>query len=83
MMENALSNLISDKTLVQIQGKELILFKKAAISGLGFASFSVLHLVNSIFANGGYLLYDGVMEVFRTYYQNPVIEFGLVLHCIN
>jgi len=59
---------ISNKTLSKLQ----------AVSGLAFGTFASLHLCNTITANLGYKTYNGVMNVFRIYYQNPVVELVVV-----
>jgi len=57
----------SDRTLIRIQ----------AASGAVFASFATLHLANSMIANFGHHMYDGLQELLRHFYQNPLVEISL------
>lgn len=73
-----MESLISENTLAVLQ----------AGSGLAFSSFLALHLTNALFAHGGDMAYDGVLDVFRYFYQNkftePVLIFGsLGLHIFS
>lgn len=65
---------LDDKTLSKIQ----------VASGGIFASFLGLHLINTMSALGGQLLYDGLQDVFRGYYQTklaePVLLGSLTVH---
>jgi len=49
-----------------------------AASGIAFASFLALHLLNALFANTGQGAYDEVLRVFRIFYQHPLIEPTLI-----
>ncbi len=60
---------ISERRLAQAQ----------AISGLAFASFLVLHLVNTMLASLGQGTYDGYQRAIRHYYQAPGIELALIV----
>jgi len=59
-----MESLISEPTLKKIQ----------AGSGMVFSTFLSLHLTNTILSNNGQLFYDEIQRMFRTYYQNPIIE---------
>jgi hypothetical protein len=59
----------SEKNLARVQ----------AISGLVFATFLVLHLVNTALAPAGQAAYDGFQRAARRFYQIPVIEAALIL----
>jgi len=48
-------------------------------SGLAFATFLFLHLINSISSHKGQAFYDTVQSKFRLYYQNPFVEIVIVL----
>lgn len=60
---------LSEATLVRIQ----------AVSGLLFASFLALHLLNTAVAPFGQGSYDGLQQALRLYYQFPVVELVAVL----
>jgi len=49
-----------------------------AISGLLFASFLILHLINTALAAAGQDVYDGWQRAMRWYYQFPVVEIVCV-----
>ena len=53
-----------------------------AISGLGFATFSVLHLSGHLLANISFDLSNKALFIFREYYQTPVIEIVIVGGCL-
>jgi len=59
-----IESLISEPTLIKIQ----------AGSGVVFSTFLSLHLTNTIVSHNGQLFYDEIQRIFRTYYQNPIIE---------
>jgi len=59
-----MESLISEPTLIKIQ----------AGSGVVFSTFLSLHLTNTIVSNNGQLFYDEIQRIFRTFYQNPIIE---------
>jgi len=59
---------ITDKTLIRVQ----------AVSGLLFATFLVLHLLNTMSAVLGQSIYDGVQTTLRWYYQFPIVEIVCV-----
>lgn len=59
---------VNDKTLVRVQ----------AVSGLMFATFLVLHLLNTMSAVLGQSMYDAVQRTFRWYYQFPLVEIVCV-----
>lgn len=63
------STTISDKALIRAQ----------AGSGLAFAVFLALHLINLVAASLGQATYDAVQDAFRVYYQFPLVEIVLVL----
>jgi succinate dehydrogenase/fumarate reductase cytochrome b subunit len=50
-----------------------------AISGLLFGIFAALHLVNQMLAPAGPETYDTVQRAIRPFYQNPLIELGVVI----
>ena len=50
-----------------------------AASGLAFATFLALHLVNTAVAPAGPEAYDGFQSAARAFYQQPIVEIGLVL----
>jgi len=56
---------------------EGVLIRIQALSGAAFATFATIHLANSVSANFGYHLYDGLQELLRKYYQNPIVEISL------
>jgi len=56
-----------------------VLKKMQAASGLVFATFLFLHLINSISSHKGQVFYDTVQSKFRLYYQNPFVEIVIVL----
>jgi len=56
-----------------------VLKKLQAASGLTFATFLFLHLINSISSHKGQVFYDTVQSKFRLYYQNPFVEIVIVL----
>ena len=58
-----------DKSLIKIQ----------AISGIVFATFLILHLVNMTIAMLGQAAYDSFQRAMRWYYQFPVTEIVVVL----
>ena len=60
---------VDDKSLIKIQ----------AISGLVFATFLILHLVNMAIAMFGQVAYDSFQRAMRWYYQFPVAEIVVVL----
>jgi succinate dehydrogenase/fumarate reductase cytochrome b subunit len=64
---------ISERTLARAQ----------AVSGLVFAVFLLLHLVNLGAAVAGQPTYDRTMATVRGYYQLPVVELVLVLGAAN
>lgn len=45
-------------------------------SGLVFATYAGLHIVNTMTANLGFNAYEATLRSFRRYYQNPVFEAG-------
>ena len=51
-----------------------------AYSGLAFSTFTALHLTNHFIAIGSKDIsqHTKCMHLFRTYYQSPVIEIGVV-----
>ena len=59
---------ITDRTLIRVQ----------AVSGLLFATFLVLHLLNTMSAVLGQSIYDGVQSTLRLYYQFPLVEIVCV-----
>ena len=72
---------LSERNLIQIQGLiDWIALPKVyhciAKSGLFFGAFLTLHLTNILSAHFGHTLYDGGLELFRKYYQHPVVESG-------
>lgn len=60
---------MSERTLVRAQ----------AGSGLAFALFAIVHLVNTLLAPFGAATYDSVQGALRAVYQEPWVELGLVL----
>jgi succinate dehydrogenase/fumarate reductase cytochrome b subunit len=60
---------IPERRLAQIQ----------AVSGLAFATFLAIHLVNTAIAALGQLHYDAYQRAMRLYYQAPGIELLLVV----
>ena len=67
-MTNA-ADVTGNRTLVRVQ----------AISGLLFALFLLVHLVNQMLATLGPATYDGAQRVLRRGYQAPGIEIVLVI----
>jgi hypothetical protein len=65
-------------------GKKNDLQSQAA-SGNLFGTFLALHLTNHATAIFGHLLYDGVLEFFRLYYQHPIVEPSMFILslCVN
>ena len=59
---------ISERTLIRTQ----------AVSGLVFATFLVLHLVNSMTSLAGQSTFDGTMRAVRHYYQFPLVEVAII-----
>ncbi|MGE0784394.1 MAG: hypothetical protein AB7S26_01800 [Sandaracinaceae bacterium] len=60
---------LTERRLAQIQ----------AISGLVFATFLALHLVNTMIATFGQSTYDAYMRAVRLYYQGYGIELAVVI----
>lgn len=60
---------ISDRRLLHLQ----------ALSGLVFATFVLLHLVNVMVSAFGPGLYDAYQLQLRPFYQHPALELGLLL----
>ncbi|GAB5452167.1 MAG: hypothetical protein Hals2KO_24950 [Halioglobus sp.] len=64
-----------------------MLKKLQAFTGLLFAVFLAIHLVNTWLASFGASTYDSAQSVLRTFYQAPAIEFvillALVVHIIT
>jgi succinate dehydrogenase/fumarate reductase cytochrome b subunit len=60
---------LDERTLIRIQ----------AASGLLFAAFLTLHLLNTILAARGQATYDGYQRVVRWFYQFPLVEIVVVL----
>ncbi len=65
----ASAGLLTENRLLRIQ----------AASGLAFATFLVLHLVNTGLASAGQGTYDGFQRAARNYYQLPPVEIAIVL----
>lgn len=60
---------ISERRLAQVQ----------AVTGLAFATFLLVHLVNTALATFGQGTYDGYQRAVRHYYQAPGLELVLVV----
>ncbi len=59
------------------------LMRIQAISGLVFAAFVLLHLVNVMVSPFGPQLYDAFQVRIRPIYQNPVVELGVLLTALT
>jgi len=66
-MDNKETEWPSQKTLSLIQ----------VGSGVAFATFSTVHLVNTLSANFGYVAYNSLQGALRKFYQNPIVEIAL------
>ncbi|KJE97507.1 hypothetical protein CAOG_07354 [Capsaspora owczarzaki ATCC 30864] len=62
---------------------DALLKKVQAASGLGFGSFLVLHLCNTLSGHISPAVYDSVQSVLRCYYQNPAVELVMVFGSLS
>ena len=58
---------------------ELFWMRVQAASGLTFALFLSIHLANNLLGTAGPEAYDGFQSGARAFYQNPLVEFVVVL----